>query len=77
MSRQAIETRLRLSIKDALSVITKANSPNIYVFIHKKNGSIDVDSYNRVENRIIQRMIDTQLPIEAIIPQIENELDLM
>jgi len=77
MSRQAIETRLRHAIKEALSVVTKANSPKIYNFIHQKNGDINVDSYNRIENRIIQKVIDTQLPIEAIIPQIENELDLM
>jgi len=77
MSRLAIETRLRYSVKDALSVVTKVNSPNIYTFIHRRNGDIDVDAYNQIENRIIQRVIDTQLPIEAIIPQIENELDLM
>ena len=77
MAKEDIETRLRLTIKEALTNVTKANSPAVYGFFHKDNGTIDVDAYNRLENMIVQKVIATQISVDAVIPQIENELNLM
>jgi len=77
MKEKTLENRLRLTIKEALKEVTKANSPGVYSFFHSKDGNIDVGAYNRLENLIIQRIIGTQISIDAIIPQIENELNLM
>jgi len=77
MKEANLENKLRLAIKDALMAVTKGNSPAVYQFFHRKDGSVDVSAYNRLENMIVQRIIGTRISIEAIIPQIENELDLM
>jgi hypothetical protein len=77
MARKDIETKLRLAIKEALLKVTKVNSPAVYGFFHKDNGHINIEAYNRLENMIIHKVIATQISIEASIPQIENELNLM
>lgn len=77
MKEKNLENELRLRIKEALTNVTKANSPGVYQFFHREDGSVDVSAYKRLENLIIQRIIGTQISIEAIVPQIENELNLM
>jgi len=77
MTKRKLETRLRLAIKNALLKVTKVNSPAVYGFLHKENGSINIEAYNRLENLVIQKSIATHISIEAAIPQIENELNLM
>lgn len=77
MNEKNLETKLRIAIKEALMKVDKGNSPGVYGFFHRKDGSVDVSAYNRLENMIIQRIIGSQISIDAIIPQIENELNLM
>ena len=77
MKKKDTEQRLRLAIKEALSQVTKANSPAVYAFIHKDNGRLNTGGYNRMETLIVQKVIATGIGIEAIIPQIEDELELM
>ncbi|NCA80709.1 MAG: hypothetical protein EOM76_11105 [Sphingobacteriia bacterium] len=68
------EQKLRLAIKQALSKVTEGNSPNVYAFIHNKDGKIDTAMYNRMENRIVDKMLQNNLPVDAAIPQIEIEM---
>ncbi len=77
MSKESIETRLRLAIKEALMHVTKANSPAVYGFFHNNNGKVNIKAYNRLESIIIQKVIATHISINAVIPQIEDELNLM
>lgn len=63
--------KLRENIKNELSHVTAANSPNIYAEIQSARG------YAAVEQEIIQRMLNTQLQPAAIIPQLEQESEMM
>ncbi len=75
--KEDTEQRLRMAIKQALGKVTRANSPAVYNFIHKDNGKLDTGGYNRMETLIVQKVIATGIGIEAVIPQIEDELNMM
>ena len=77
MAKNDLEYQLRLEIKQQLSKVTKANSPNVYAAIHKPNGSLNVQGYARLEGKLVQKIISGQLTPAAAIPQLEQELDLM
>ncbi len=77
MAKQDLETRLRLAIKEALGNVTKANSPAVFGFFHRDDGTVETNAYNRLENMIIEKIIATEISIDAAVPQIENELNLM
>jgi hypothetical protein len=70
------EKELRMQIKRALSRITPANSPSLYAEIFPKH-EFSRSGYSRVETRIIERAVETGLSIDAIIPQLEQESELM
>jgi hypothetical protein len=75
MNTKDLETQLRLEIKAQLSKITQANSPLIWVEIHKSNGKLNTIGYTRIESRIIGKIIAGQLTPSAAIPQLEQEMD--
>ena len=75
--KEDTEKRLRMAIKQVLGKVTRANSPAVYHFIHKDNGKLDTGGYNRMETLIVQKVIATGIGIEAVIPQIEDELNMM
>jgi hypothetical protein len=69
--------QLRLDIKLQLSRITKANSPHIWTAIHKRDGSLNMMGYARIEGELIQKIISGQITPAAAIPQLEQEYELM
>ncbi|NVO09051.1 MAG: hypothetical protein HXX16_03725 [Bacteroidales bacterium] len=77
MAKNDLEYQLRLEIKEQLSKVTKANSPNVYEAIHNANGSLNLQGYARMEGKLVQKIISGQLTAAAAIPQLEQELDLM
>ena len=77
MVKNDLEYQLRLEIKQQLSKVTKANSPNIYTVIYNTNGSLNVNGYARIEGKLVQKIIAGQLTPAAAIPQLEQELDLL
>jgi len=77
MAKNDLEYQLRLEIKDQLSKVTKANSPNIYSAIHNTNGGLNVNGYVRMEAKLVQKIIAGQLTPAAAVPQLEQELDLL
>jgi hypothetical protein len=62
--------KLRKHIYAALKEVTKASSPQIYQMIQHKEG------YAHAEKRIIELSISEKLPVQAVIPHLENELSL-
>ena len=76
MAQEDIESRLRLEIKQALSKVSEANSPNIWKAIHTSSGKLNQTGYARVEARLIHKIIAGQLTPEGAIPQLEQEMDL-
>ncbi|HEY4787992.1 MAG TPA: hypothetical protein VIH57_18185 [Bacteroidales bacterium] len=77
MAKNDLEYQLRLEIKEQLSKVTKANSPNVFAAIYNPNGSLNVNGYARIEGKLVQKIIAGQLTPAAAIPQLEQELDLM
>ena len=77
MVKNNLETQLRLEIKEQLSKVTKANSPNVYAAIHNANGSLNLNGYARIESKLVQKIISGQLTPAAAVPQLEQEFDLM
>ncbi|HEY4789115.1 MAG TPA: hypothetical protein VIH57_23865 [Bacteroidales bacterium] len=71
------EHQLRIEIKEQLSKVTKANSPNIWAEIHKPDGTLNLSGYARIETKLIRRIVSGQLTPAAAIPQLEQEYDLM
>ena len=77
MAKNDLEYQLRLEIKEQLSKVTRANSPNIYAAIYNSNGILNMNGYARIEGKLVQKIISGQLTPAAAIPQLEQELDLM
>jgi len=77
MATNDLEHQLRLEIKEQLSKVTKANSPNIWAEIYKPDGTLNLPGYARIEAKLIRRIISGQLIPAAAIPQLEQEYDLM
>jgi ABC-type glycerol-3-phosphate transport system substrate-binding protein len=77
MAKNDLEYQLRLEIKEQLSKVTRANSPNIYAAIYNAKGLLNVNGYARMEGKLVQKIIAGQLTPAAAIPQLEQELDLM
>ena len=77
MAKNDLEYQLRLEIKEQLSRVTKANSPNIYSTIYSTNGNLNVNGYARIEGKLVQKIITGQLTPAAAVPQLEQELDLL
>lgn len=77
MAKNDLEHKLRLEIKQQLSKVTKANSPNVYMAIHNANGSLNLQGYARLEGKLVQKIISGQLTPAAAIPQLEQEFNVM
>jgi len=77
MAMNNLEQQLRLEIKEQLSKVTKANSPNIWTEIYRPDGTLNMSGYSRVEAKLIRCIISGQLTPAAAIPQLEQEYDLM
>jgi hypothetical protein len=77
MANNDLEYQLRLEIKEQLSKVTKANSPNVYNAIHNSNGSLNLQGYARLEVKLVRKIVAGQLTTAAAVPQLEQELDLM
>ena len=58
MAKNDLETQLRLEIKEQLSKVTKANSPNIYAIIYNANGNLNLKGYARMEEKLVQKTKD-------------------
>lgn len=68
LSEDPIVTAIRERVLNALKLVTKANSPNIYRIIQSSKG------YQKLEERILEKVLrDNRIP-EAVIPQMEMEL---
>lgn len=63
------EKELREEILHQLKKVTKANSPNIWERIQTREG------YLKIEEQIINKVINQHLVPAAIIPQMETELN--
>ena len=77
MAKNDLEYQLRLEIKEQLSRVTKANSPNIYSAIYSTNGNLNVNGYARIEAKLVHKIISGQLTPAAAVPQLEQELNLL
>jgi hypothetical protein len=73
----SLEVKIREKIKAELMKVTAENSPNVYDYIHNSKGQIDTAMYNRMENKIVNKMVQGKLSVEAAIPQVENEMELL
>jgi hypothetical protein len=62
------EEKLRKNIYSELKRVTKSNSPFIHAGIQTPNG------YAEIEKRIIEKVIRECMPVQAILPHIENEI---
>lgn len=68
LNEDPIVTAIRERILNALKLVTKANSPKIYRIIQSSKG------YQKLEERILEKVLrDNRIP-EAVIPQMEMEL---
>jgi len=70
------ENELRNAIKNSLTNVSKANSPNIFKLIHNKKGKVLPRGYQIVETKVIKKILNNNMSISAAIPQLEMELDL-
>lgn len=77
MEKNNLEKQLRLEIKQQLSKVTQANSPNIWSAIHKPDGTLNSQGYARIEAKLIGRIIAGQITPAGAVPQLEQEYDLM
>jgi len=77
MGKHDLEYQLRMEIKNALSKVSKVNSPNIWAAFHSAKGVLNLKGYARIEGKIIQKIISGQLTPEGAIPQLEQEMDLI
>lgn len=69
ISSDDVIDQMRQRILNALKEVTAANSPNIYSMIQTQDG------YNKIEKRILDKILtDNRIP-EAVIPQLEMEWD--
>ena len=60
--------KLRKHIYAQLKNITESNSPFIYAAIQTKEGYADI------EMKIIKTAIREKMPVQAVLPHVENEL---
>jgi hypothetical protein len=70
------ESELRTAIKNSLTNVSKANSPNIYRMIYNKKGKLTQRGYQIIETKVIKKIIGNNMSISEAIPQLEMELDL-
>ena len=66
-----VETKLREEILKQLRRITEANAPNLYELLHNKEG------YKKAEEMIIRKVLHDQMIPAAVIPLIEQELEMI
>ena len=66
-----VEKKLREEILKQLKRVSEANSPNLYELLHTKEG------YAKVEEMVIRKVIHDQLIPAAVIPLLEQELDMI
>lgn len=62
------EEKLRKNIYSELKRVTESNSPFIFAAIQTKEG------YAEIEKKIIVTAIREKMPVQAVLPHIENEL---
>lgn len=66
-----VEKKLREEILKQLKRVSEANSPNLYELLHTKEG------YAKAEELVIRKVIHDQLIPAAVIPLLEQELDMI
>lgn len=66
-----IETKLREEILKQLKRVTEANAPNLYELLHSREG------YAKAEEMVIRKVIHDQMIPAAVIPLIEQELEMI
>lgn len=66
-----LETKLRGEILKQLKRVTEANAPNLYELLHSKEG------YKKAEEMVIRKVLHDQMIPAAVIPLIEQELEMM
>jgi len=64
-----LEIAVRTEILNQLRRVNASNSPAIHAKLQTKNG------YHFIERLVIERAISSQLTIDSIIPQVEQELN--
>ena len=64
-------SQLREEILKQLKRVTEANAPNLFAMVNYKNG------YNKVEEMVIRKVIHDQMVPAAVIPLIEQELEMI
>lgn len=63
--------QLREEILRQLKRVTEANAPNLFALVNSKNG------YSKVEEMVIRKVIHDHMVPAAVIPLIEQELDMI
>ena len=66
-----METKLREEILKQLKRVTQANAPNLYELLHTKEG------YAKAEEMVIRKVIHDQMIPAAVIPLVEQELEMI
>jgi len=67
----AVETKLREEILKQLKRVTEANAPNLYELLHSREG------YAKAEEMVIRKVLHDQMIPAAVIPLIEQELEMI
>lgn len=66
-----METKLREEILKQLRRVTEANAPNLYELLQSKEG------YKKAEEMVIRKVLHDQMIPAAVIPLIEQELEMI
>jgi hypothetical protein len=66
-----LENQIREAIRDELQKVNSVNSPNVYSRIQTK------EDYAKMEERIIERILCTRISPAAVVPQMEQEYEMM
>ena len=71
VKNSSVETKLREEILKQLKRVTEANAPNLYELLHSLEG------YAKAEEMVIRKVIHDQMIPAAVIPLIEQELEMI
>ena len=71
VKNSSVETKLREEILKQLKRVTEANSPNLYELLLNREG------YAKAEEMVIRKVIHDQMIPAAVIPLIEQELEMI
>ena len=71
VKNSSVETKLREEILKQLKRLTEANAPNLYELLLSREG------YSKAEEMVIRKVIHDQMIPAAVIPLIEQELEMI